>query len=80
MAIATAKALTVLLTPKCSNAYCRTFYLVAQDAGTGEKQCYEAYCFPGGVIQALLREIGAGVRGFLPTLGWDRLLIHAMVG
>ena len=20
--------------------YCRTFYLVAQDAGTGEKQCY----------------------------------------
>lgn len=38
----------------------------------------EAYCFPGGVIQALLREIGADVRGFLPTLGWDRLLIHAM--
>ncbi len=37
----------------------------------------EAYCFPGGVIQALLREMD--VRGFLPTLGWDRLLIHAMV-
>lgn len=32
----------------------------------------------GGVIQALLREIGAGRPGLLPTLGWDRLLIHAM--
>lgn len=38
----------------------------------------EAYCFPGVVIQALLREIGAGRPGLLPTLGWDRLLIHAM--
>ncbi len=38
----------------------------------------EAYCF-GGVIQALLREIGAGRPGLLPTLGWDRLLILAMV-
>ncbi len=37
----------------------------------------EAYCFPGGVIQALLREIGK-MPGLLPTLGWDRLLIHAM--
>ncbi len=39
----------------------------------------EAYCFPGGVIQA--RTYGRSapdVRGFLPTLGWDRLLIHAM--
>lgn len=36
----------------------------------------EAYCFPGGVIQALLREIGSG-RGLSPTSGWVRLSIRA---
>lgn len=38
----------------------------------------EAYCFPGGVIRHCYGRSAPDVRGFLPTLGWDRLLIHAM--
>ena len=67
-------------TPKCSKRIIAGHFTWSPKMQELVKSnAIEAYCFPGGVIQALLREIGAGRPGLLPTLGWDRLLIHAMV-
>ena len=40
----------------------------------------EAYCFPGGVVQQLLREIGAGRPGLFTHSAWELLSIPVTTG
>ncbi|MFO6427816.1 CoA-transferase [Escherichia coli] len=64
------KGNAVLRTQRCSNALLPgTLPASPKMQALVKNNTIEAYCFPGGVIQALLREIGAGRPGLFTHVG-----------